>query len=154
MDERAAFVERFAGQLGEAGMARMPARIFSALLASDSGAMTSAELSESLTVSPAAVSSGVRYLAHVGMVSREREPGSRRELYRVHSDQWYEALGSREQIMKRWVDALRDGVTSLGPDSSGGRRLAETLEFFEFMQRELPTLLERWREHRERTFGR
>ncbi|MFF8957988.1 GbsR/MarR family transcriptional regulator [Streptomyces sp. NPDC014894] len=148
-----AFVERFAGQLVEAGMARMPARIFAALLASDSGAMNSAELSAQLRISPAAVSGAVRYLAHVGMVSREREPGSRRERYRVHSNQWYEALGNRDQIIKKWEDTMREGVASLGTDSAGGRRLAETLEFFQFLQKELPLMLERWREHRERTFG-
>lgn len=102
------FVERFAAQLVEAGLPRMPARVFSALLASDSGALTSAELGERLQVSPAAVSGAVRYLAQVHMLSREREPGSRRERYRVHSDQWYQALTNREAIIKRWEDALRE----------------------------------------------
>ncbi|MEV6184183.1 MarR family transcriptional regulator, partial [Streptomyces sp. NPDC052015] len=89
------FVESFAAQLVEAGMQRMPARVFAALLASDSGTLTSAELGEQLQVSPAAVSGAVRYLAQQHMVSREREPGSRRERYRVHSDQWYELLTNR-----------------------------------------------------------
>ncbi|MGW6455570.1 GbsR/MarR family transcriptional regulator [Streptomyces sp. NPDC055078] len=148
-----AFVERFAAQLVEAGMARMPARVFAALLASDSGVMTAAELGERLRVSPAAVSGAVRYLAQVGMLSREREPGSRRERYRVHTDQWYEALGSRDRIIKSWEDTMRDGVTRLGPDSPAGRRLVETLAFFEFVGKELPILLDRWREHREAVFG-
>ncbi|MCZ9341421.1 MarR family transcriptional regulator, partial [Streptomyces sp. TRM76130] len=77
------FVEGFAAQLVEAGVQRMPARIFAALLASDTGALTSAELGERLKVSPAAVSGGVRYLSQQHLVSREREPGSRRERYRV-----------------------------------------------------------------------
>src|SRR3954462_7841574 len=118
------FVEGFAAQLVEAGMQRMPARVFAALLASDSGALTSAELGERLRVSPAAVSGAVRYLAQQHMVSREREPGSRRERYRVHSDQWYQALTSREAIIKRWEDALREGVASLGAGTPAGRRLA------------------------------
>ena len=49
----------------------MPARVFAALLASDSGRLTSAELSALLKVSPAAVSGAVRYLAQVNLVSRE-----------------------------------------------------------------------------------
>ncbi|MCZ0972823.1 MarR family transcriptional regulator, partial [Streptomyces albulus] len=40
------FVERFAAQMVDAGMQRMPARVFSCLLASDSGVLTSAELGE------------------------------------------------------------------------------------------------------------
>jgi DNA-binding transcriptional regulator GbsR (MarR family) len=148
------FVESFAAQLVEAGMPRMPSRIFAALLACDTGSMTSAELGEQLQISPAAVSGAVRYLAQVRLVSREREPGSRRERYRVHNDQWYEAVTNREAIMKRWEDALREGVTGLGAETPAGRRLAETLAFFEFMEGELVAMLERWRVHRDEAFGR
>ncbi|WP_217140907.1 GbsR/MarR family transcriptional regulator [Streptomyces sp. AC627_RSS907] len=148
------FVEGFAAQLVEAGMQRMPARVFAALLASDSGSLTSAELGTQLKVSPAAVSGAVRYLAQQHMVSREREPGSRRERYRVHSDQWYEALTSRETILKRWEAALGEGVRSLGAETPAGRRMAETLAFFEFVDGEIAAMMERWRLHREQTFGR
>ncbi|MER5545219.1 GbsR/MarR family transcriptional regulator [Streptomyces sp. CG4] len=147
------FVESFAAQLVEAGMQRMPARVFAALLSSDSGTLTSAELGEQLQVSPAAVSGAVRYLAQQHMVSREREPGSRRERYRVHSNQWYEALTNREAVIKRWEGALREGVTSLGTDTPAGRRMAETLAFFEFIDGEISAMMERWRVHREKTFG-
>ncbi|MCN9241829.1 MarR family transcriptional regulator [Streptomyces sp. RY43-2] len=147
------FVEGFAAQLVEAGMARMPSRVFAALLSSDSGAMTSAELGELLQVSPAAVSGAVRYLAQQHMVRREREPGSRRERYRVHSDQWYEALTSRDAVLKRWEHALREGVDSLGAETPAGQRMAETVAFFEFMEGELAQVMERWRAHREELFG-
>ncbi|MEU5213588.1 MarR family transcriptional regulator [Streptomyces sp. NPDC020742] len=143
------FVERFAAQLVEAGMARMPARVFACLLSSDTGVLTSAELGERLQISPAAVSGAVRYLSQVDMVSREREPGSRRDRYRVHSDQWYEALARRENVLTRWESTLRDGVESLGKASPAGRRLNETLVFFDFLQKELPVMLERWREYRD-----
>ncbi|MET9912089.1 MarR family transcriptional regulator [Streptomyces sp. NPDC006476] len=147
------FVESFAAQLVEAGMQRMPARVFAALLSSDAGVMTSSELGEQLRISPAAVSGAVRYLTMTHMVSREREPGSRRERYRVHGDQWYEALTNREAIIKRWEGALREGVTSLGPDTPAGRRMAETLAFFEFVESEVAEMMERWRVHREKRFG-
>ncbi|KUN62353.1 MarR family transcriptional regulator [Streptomyces canus] len=147
------FVESFAAQLVEAGMQRMPARVFAALLSSDAGTMTAAELGEQLRISPAAVSGAVRYLAQTHMVSREREPGSRRERYRVHGDQWYEALTNREALIKRWEGALREGVSSLGADTPAGRRMAETLAFFEFVEGEVAAMMERWRVHREKLFG-
>ncbi|MFJ9657249.1 GbsR/MarR family transcriptional regulator [Streptomyces griseoflavus] len=148
------FVEHFAAQLVEAGLPRMPARVFGALLASDTGVLTSAQLGEQLRISPAAVSGAVRYLARQRMVSREREPGSRRERYRVHGDQWYEALTNREAVIRRWEEALREGVGSLGPDTPAGRRLAETLAFFEFVEKEVEAMMDRWRAHREERFGR
>ena len=147
------FVESFAAQLVEAGMQRMAARVFAALLSSDAGVLTSAELGEQLRISPAAVSGAVRYLAQTHMVSREREPGSRRERYRVHGDQWYEALTNREAVIKRWEVALREGVDSLGVETPAGRRMAETLAFFEFVEGEVAAMMERWRAHRQQLFG-
>jgi len=143
------FVERFAAEMVEAGMQRMPARVFSALLASDDGALTAAELGERLQVSPAAVSGAVRYLAQVGMLARERDPGSRRERYRLHEDQWYETFTRRDSMLARWENTLRGGVEGLGEDTEAGRRLAESAEFFAFLQKELGGMMERWREQQQ-----
>ncbi|MFJ8645531.1 GbsR/MarR family transcriptional regulator [Streptomyces sp. NPDC093546] len=142
------FVERFAAELTEAGMQRMASRVFAALLASESGALTSAELSERLRISPAAVSGAVRYLNQVGMVGREREPGSRRDRYVLHNELWYETFTRRDQVLSRWETVLRDGAETLGPDSAAGARVAETAEFFAFLQKEMHELLDRWREYR------
>ncbi|WP_103530423.1 GbsR/MarR family transcriptional regulator [Streptomyces sp. SM11] len=142
------FVERFAAQLVQAGMARMPARVFAALLSSERGALTSAELSERLKISPAAVSGAVRHLAQVNMVSREREPGSRRERYRVQSDQWYDALLERDALLKNWQATLREGVDHFGLDTPQGRRINNTLEFFRFLEKELGSMMQRWAAHR------
>jgi DNA-binding transcriptional ArsR family regulator len=139
------FVERFAAALIEAGVPRMPARAFAALLATDSGALTASELAERLRVSAAAVSGAMRYLTQVNLASREREPGSRRDRFRVHGDVWYEAAVHRDHLMVRWAAALREGIAVLGPDSPAGIRMAETLAFVEFVREELPLLLERWR---------
>ncbi|KOY54536.1 MULTISPECIES: GbsR/MarR family transcriptional regulator [unclassified Streptomyces] len=142
------FVERFAAQLTEAGMQRMASRVFAQLLASDSGSMTSAELSEALQISPAAVSGAVAYLTQVTMVSREREPGSRRDRYVLHNELWYETFTRRDQVLTLFEKTLRDGVAGLGADSPAGVRMAETAEFFEFLQGEMAGMMDRWRAHR------
>ncbi|MCT4354682.1 MarR family transcriptional regulator [Streptomyces sp. Je 1-79] len=142
------FVERFAGELVEAGMQRMASRVFAALLVSESASMTSAELVERLRISPAAVSGAVRYLNQVGMVSRERDPGSRRDRYVLHNEVWYETITRRDQVLTRWEKVLRDGAESLGPDTAAGRRTAETAEFFEFLQEEMLGMMDRWRERK------
>ncbi|MFJ1754325.1 GbsR/MarR family transcriptional regulator [Kitasatospora sp. NPDC088134] len=144
----AEFVERFATVLTDAGFPRMPARVFTALLTADSGRLTAAELGELLQVSPAAVSGAVRYLAQVELVGREREPGSRRERYRVHDHVWYEATTNRDRTLLRWESGLAEGVRALGPDTPAGRRLAESLEFFAFFRVELQQMMERWRASR------
>ena len=142
------FVERFASVLVEAGIPRMPARVFAALLATDSGRLTAAELSEQLQASPAAVSGGVRYLIGVGMVSREGAPGSRRHHYRVPDSVWDEVITGRDRLMARWTAVLRDGIAAVGADTPAGARLAESVRYFEFVSAELPRVLARWQEHK------
>lgn len=147
-EDVSAFVERFAADMTEAGMPRMASRVFACLLAEDAGALSSAELAERLRISPAAVSGAVRYLSRVHMVSRERAPGSRRELYRLHTEVWHEAMTSRETVLSRWLTTFGVGVETLGRDTPAGARVAETAEFFDFMRHELATMLDRWHAHR------
>ena len=144
----ARFIERFASVLVESGVPRMPARVFAALLTIDSGQLTASELAGLLQVSPAAVSGAVRYLTQVSLISREREPGSRRDVYRLHDDEWYEAIVRREPLLQRWERALLEGFDAVGADTPAGRRLRDTAGFFEFLQAEMPAMLERWRVQR------
>ena len=138
------FVERFASVLVEAGIPRMPALIFSALLATDSARLTSAELSEQLHASPAAVSGGVRYLIGVGLIRREGEPGSRRHHYQVPDNVWDEVLRIRDRLMERWTQVMREGIDLLGRDTPAGSRMADSVDYFEFVSGELPRVLARW----------
>ncbi len=147
-EEVSRFVERFASVLVDAGMPRMPSRVFALLLATDSGRLTAVELAERLQVSPAAVSGAVRYLTQVSLISREREPGSRKDVYRLHDDQWYEAIVRREPLLTRWERAVLEGIDAVGADTPAGRRLRDTASFFEFLAVEMPALLTRWREQR------
>lgn len=140
------FIERFSSVLSEAGFPRMPARVFVALLTSDSGLLTAAEIAQLLRASPAAVSGGVRYLIQVGLVSSERDPGSRRHLYRLPDNVWHEIMAVRDRMFSRWARVLQDGIEVLGPGTPAGSRMADTARYFEFLQAEMYTLLDRWRE--------
>jgi DNA-binding transcriptional regulator GbsR (MarR family) len=138
------FVERFASALVDAGLQRMDARVFAALHGTDSGRLTAAELAERLQVSPAAVSGAVRYLIQFNLIRREREPGSRRDHYVVDTDAWYEAIVNRDVVILRWQASAREGIEALGADTPGGKRMAESLAFFEFIYEELQELIAKW----------
>ncbi|MER6501383.1 MarR family transcriptional regulator [Streptomyces sp. NPDC001455] len=143
------FVERFASDMTEAGMQRMASRVFAALLADDDGSMTSAELALALQISPAAVSGAINYLTQVSMVGREREPGSRRDRYRLHDELWYTTFANRDRVLTRWENTLKEGARTLGEHTPAGARLAETAAFFEFVQAEVAGMMDRWRQHRK-----
>ena len=142
------FIEDFASALAEMGVPRMPARVFVALLTSDAGRLTAAELAAQLRASPAAMSGAVRYLIQTGLVRREGEPGSRRHYYRVPDDVWDELITIRNRAMARWTAVLRQGVPILGADTPAGARIAESVRYFEFVSAELPLVITRWRERK------
>jgi DNA-binding transcriptional regulator GbsR (MarR family) len=140
------FVERFALTMSEAGMPRMPSRVFAAILSAEDGRCTAAELAETLGVSPAAVSGAVRYLLQVQLISREREPGERRDHYRTSNETWYEAIARRDAILVRWEQDLEEGIKAVGPDTPAGDRLEGNRRFYAFLREELTRILQDWRE--------
>ncbi|HEY1822747.1 MAG TPA: MarR family transcriptional regulator [Trebonia sp.] len=138
------FIERFAALLILAGFPPMPARVFVALLVSDSGRLTAAELGDLLQISPAAVSGAVRYLSGIGLVHKERVPGSRREYYRMPGDVWHQVMLLRNQALTRWATLLKEGIDLVGADTPAGRRMAGHAGFFEFLGAEMPVIMARW----------
>jgi DNA-binding transcriptional regulator GbsR (MarR family) len=147
-DEVRRFIEGFALSLTEAGMQRMAARMFGALLTAESGSLTAREIAERLGVSPAAVSGAVNYLTQTKMVTRVREPGERVDRYSVGDDNWFEALMSRTDSIDKMTEWLTKGAAAL-PDGSAARaRMDETRDFFEYVRGEMPLMVQRWRDSR------
>jgi DNA-binding transcriptional regulator GbsR (MarR family) len=143
------FTERFAGALTEMGVPRMPARVFVALLTSDAGRLTAAEIGAALQASPAAVSGAVRYLVQIGLVMRASEPGTRRLAYSVPEDVWQHMIAGRNAEMARWARILREGADLLS-DRPAAARVAETAEYFDFVVGELPGVQARWEQYKAR----
>ena len=143
-----AYIERFAAVLVAAGFPPMPARVFVALLVTDSGRLSAAELAAMLRISPAAVSGAVRYLIQLGLVHKERVPGSRRDYYRMPGNMWDDLIRMRDQVMGRWTALVREGIDLVGADTPAGERMAEQAAFLEFATKELGQILGRWQEYR------
>jgi DNA-binding transcriptional regulator GbsR (MarR family) len=142
------YTERFSAVLVAAGFPPMPARVFVALLVAGSGRLSAAELAGMLRISPAAVSGAVRYLIQLGLVHKERVPGSRRDYYRMPGSMWDSVIRQRDQVMARWIVLVREGIDLVGPDTPAGERLAEQADFLEFVSAELSDVIERWDRHR------
>lgn len=134
--------------LTDAGLPRMPSRVFAALLVDDDGRMTSAELGAALAVSPAGVSGAVSYLAQIGMLRRERDRGSRRDVYVVDDDAWHGAMMRKDQTYAPMLTALATTIGALGPASPAHRRLVLTREFLAFVDKEMDALAGRWERKR------
>ena len=147
-DATARYVERMGAALTAAGLQRLPSRVFAALTADDDGRMTSLELVDALGVSPASVSGAVRYLTQIGFVHRERERGSRRDVYVVDDDAWLQAMLREDQLYAPMIAALDDALAHLDSSSPPYRRLLVMKEFLVFVGNEMEGIAERWLAHR------
>jgi DNA-binding MarR family transcriptional regulator len=137
-------VERIGAALTQAGMPRLPARVFAALLVRDDGRATATDLGSALGASAGGVSGAVGYLEGVGMLRREREPGSRRDVYVVDDDAWHEAMMRHDQLYAPIKAALARALGGLADDAPAHRRVALALAFLDFLEDEFAALGERW----------
>jgi DNA-binding transcriptional regulator GbsR (MarR family) len=143
------YVERFAALLRESGMPPMPARVFAYALADDADRYTAAELAEGLRVSPAAISGAVRYLVQVGLLARDRQPGTHGGVYCLYDDDvWYHIYRGQLDRLRRFRDVAAEGAAVVGADTPGGARLQQTADFFGFLDKEYEALMERWHSKR------
>ena len=140
-------VEHLGGALADAGLARLPARVFAALMATEQGRLTSAELATLLEVSPAGISGAVRYLLQVRMIRRERERGSRRDVYVVMDDAWHDVLMQSSQIYAPILAALVVARGAVGEHTRAGERMQLSVEFLDFIIREMQGIAARWEEY-------
>ncbi|MEV1170542.1 MarR family transcriptional regulator [Nonomuraea sp. NPDC049784] len=145
----AVFQERFAQIMVEYGMPRMASRVFAALLVTDSGKLSAAELAERLGVGASAISGAVKYLVQVRLVERGREPGTRHDFCRIHEHTWSHFVSQSDPMLVRVQVGADEGTALLGLDSPAGRRLDETRRFFAFIREEINRSMAKWRRLQE-----
>lgn len=139
------YIEHISLLLADWGFPRMSARVLFVLMGSEERTLTAAELAERLDVSPAAISSSLKYLIHLNMVKREPVPGSRRDHYRLVDDSWYEVTTTKMTFLKVLADATEQGVDAAGgPTTVAGQRLQNMRDFYLFVQETMPEILEKW----------
>jgi hypothetical protein len=110
--------------------------------------MTSAELVAALSVSAGGVSGAVGYLEQMGMLRRERERGSRKDVYVVDDDAWHSSLMRHDQIYGPIKASFDHAVASLGADDPAHRRLALSRDFLYFLEEQLDEIGEKWEERK------
>ena len=136
--------EQAAAMMTAAGMPRMPARVMMALVASPDSGYSAADLADRLGVSPAAVSGAVRYLQSIHMIQRLPRHGDRRDRYEIIDDGWHVVLTANMPLYERLADFV-DRVADENADAPASvRRARDMSEFFRFLARRMPQLLEEW----------
>ncbi len=147
------FIEDFGIVLEQTGLPRMAGRILGWLLISDPPHQSSEQLVKGLTASKGSISSMTRFLIQVSLIERMSLPGVRRDYFRIRPDAWPNMIrrGLEDEI--KMVRQLAERAMELLTDKPLLTRqwLEEMCNVYNFLEREFPTLLERWAQQREET---
>ncbi|MFE9102568.1 GbsR/MarR family transcriptional regulator [Actinomadura geliboluensis] len=141
--------ERMALALAQGGLQKATARVLAALLFADTASVTAPELAEQLGISSGSVSGAIKMLSTVGLIERVPAPGSRREHYRLRDGAWATLMSAQNAVVQVMFEAADQGIAAAGADSPAARRLTEMRDFYGFMFRELPALVDQWRAGRD-----
>ncbi len=150
--EERRYVEEFGIFFEQTGLPRMAGRILGWLLISDLTHQSTDELAEALLASKGSISTMTRLLIRIGLIERISLPGRRRDYFRMKpgaSDQLLkDSLGQTtafRQLMERGLEITE------GKDHVSRQWLEEMHAMYAFFEREIPSLLERWKQESKRS---
>jgi DNA-binding MarR family transcriptional regulator len=149
------YAEEVGVKLASLGMTPAYGKLLGWLLICDPPSQSLAQLSGSLGLSKGSVSTGMRVLDRLGLVRRVAAPGTRGHVYEVTPNALIE-LGSRAGEQYAAIRALMERGLALldDKDSPRAERLRVSRDFYAFIEREVPKLLEQFRSEYLRREGK
>jgi len=147
---------QFAEEMGvvgeQLGMPRMVARLLGWLLICDPPQQSSADLARALGVSRASISIATRLLEAPGWIRRTAVPGARGYHFEIVPDA-YTRMPAAEMFGKLRA-TVEHGLAVLD-DPAGPRaaRLRDAYDFYSYVEREVPRLIDVYRARRRGTKG-
>lgn len=143
------FVEQAGVVMEHLGMPRMAGRVLGWLLICDPPQQSPGELAAALQASKASISTTIRYLVQVGIIERVVFPGKRRDYFRMREEAWSRSTEERFDMVTATRELAEQGLAlQADADAAATERLREMRDFYAFTERELPAVIERWRQER------
>jgi DNA-binding transcriptional regulator GbsR (MarR family) len=148
-DEEVAFVDAMGQFLATYGMTPMAGRLWGYLLICDPPEQTAEEVARALHASRGAISGTVRLLEPIGFLRRTRRRGDRREYLSAPPGTFVAFVDNAGAIYRRLRLIIEEGLEAIsGKPPPLKVRLEEAHEFVAYVERELPTVLDRFASER------
>jgi len=139
------FVEEVGLLADEVGETRMLGRVLGHLLICDPPHQTAPQIAQALDSSRGAVSAAVRQLLRSGIVHKHAVPHSRSTHVCIQDHPWPDVFARYVAFLRIFVGVADRGLDVMGEDSPERRRRLEHLrEFFEYLEREIPPVIDRY----------
>lgn len=143
--EALAFVEDFALTFERLGLVRMTGRVMGWLLIADPPEQTFAEIGVVLQASKGSISTALKFLTTARWVNKVSRPGDRKDYCTIRPGVMPDLIKQQAAQYSVFTQTLERGFDLFdGPDSPRAERLRDMHDFFAWMEKELPALMERW----------
>jgi DNA-binding transcriptional regulator GbsR (MarR family) len=145
MSARQRFVEMAGDMIEEHGLPHMAGRVLGALLICVPPNLSMTELAERLQASKGSISTATQLLLRLGFVDKLSIPGQRAHAYQVKPNLFSGLFAQRTEHLHRHRELVELGLDLLRDERpEAKRRVLEMKLFFEFVDAQLPELMDRW----------
>ena len=140
------FVEETGDMMEEHGLPHMAGRVFGALQICVPPHKSMDELAEELRASKGSISMATRMLLRLGVIEKVSLPGVRKHYYRIRPGVWVAMFAQRTEHYRRHKELAELGLSALESEPVEAKeRLLEMIVFFDFVEEEIPRLVDRWK---------
>ena len=141
------FAETVGMESDRRGHAPMEGRIIGWLLMCEPPYQSAAELAEALQASKSTISTATRRLLQRGMLEKVSLPGVRRSYYQLRHTNFPQMAAEIFEGIRAVRELTERGLQMVAwREPAKNERLQFMRDFHVFLERELPSLLERWAE--------
>ncbi|MEU0500974.1 MarR family transcriptional regulator [Nocardia sp. NPDC005998] len=143
--QQLAFVEDLALVLERMGLVRMVGRAAGWLLVSNPPEQTFGQIAEALQASKGSISSALKTLVTMRWVDKISKPGDRKDYYAIRPGVLPELTRQQSGMYTDLTNMTARGLALFDdPDGADAARVRDMHEFFVWMGKELPALIDRW----------
>ncbi|WP_433575599.1 GbsR/MarR family transcriptional regulator [Nocardia brasiliensis] len=143
--EQLAFVEDFALVLERMGLVRMTGRAAGWLLVSNPPEQTFGQIADALQASKGSISGALKILVTMRWVDKISKPGDRRDYYAIRPGILPELTRQQSGMYSDLTMMTSRGLALFDdPNGEQAARVRDMHEFFVWMGKELPALIDRW----------
>ncbi|MET8870465.1 MarR family transcriptional regulator [Nocardia sp. NPDC004604] len=143
--QQLAFVEELALVLERMGLVRMAGRAAGWLLVSNPPEQTFGQIAEALQASKGSISSALKTLVTMRWVDKISKPGDRKDYYSIRPGVLPELTRQQSGMYNDLTNMTARGLALFdNPDGADAARVRDMHEFFVWMGKEMPALIDRW----------
>lgn len=134
-DELLAWVERVSMLFAADGIPPIAGRILGWLMVCEPPEQSAGQIAGAIGASRASLTTNIRMLLTMGLVTRRTRPGERTAYYRVDDDAWERVVRRQIESAETYLKLTDDGMDLLGADTERAARVRDARAVFTWLIR-------------------